>query len=79
MIPPSLIKPVTTRIKRSPSRNGAKASETEPNISRLEPSSENSFFFIVKPPIELLRESKRRGTAMVASVMPPGGKSAKVL
>jgi len=62
MIPPCCIKPVTTRIRRSPSRNGARASETEPKINRFEPISENSFFFIVKPPIQLLGESRRRGT-----------------
>src|ERR1051325_1898341 len=51
MTPPSFIKPVTIRIRRSPNRNGARASETEPKISRFEAVSENSFFFILESPI----------------------------
>src|SRR5688572_13152562 len=41
------MKPVKTGIKRSPSRNGVSATETEEKISMLEVASDNTFFFIV--------------------------------
>jgi hypothetical protein len=40
------------------------ASVIEPNTSRFEAASENSFFFIVESPIHLLGESRRRGTCV---------------
>src|SRR5678816_4240267 len=61
MTPPSFINPDTIRIKRSPSRNGAIASETEPKISRFEAISENSFFFIVKSPNTVARGEQEEG------------------